>query len=100
MLSALAGPLDPDLFAPYDHLVVEVDDVEDEDVLQHFARSNAFISEGLAGGGGVLVHWYETDRLLSPFLSPSSHWHFPNPLSLRDRNVTNLGTCVSAVKIP
>jgi hypothetical protein len=32
--------------------------VDDEDIVQHFARSNAFIREGLATGGGVLVHWY------------------------------------------
>jgi dual specificity phosphatase 12 len=49
--------LDEALFEPYRHLVVELDDVEDEDILQHFATSNAFIQEGLDAGGGVLVHW-------------------------------------------
>ncbi|MCJ1283844.1 tyrosine protein phosphatase yvh1 [Xylographa opegraphella] len=56
VVSALRLPLDESLFQPYRHLVVELDDVDDEDVLQHFATSNAFIRDGLAGGGGVLVH--------------------------------------------
>jgi dual specificity phosphatase 12 len=50
-------PLDQAMFAPYRHHVVEVDDDEDEDLLQFVAASNAFIRDGLAGGGGVLVHW-------------------------------------------
>jgi dual specificity phosphatase 12 len=57
VVSALRLPLDEALFEPYRHLVVELDDVEDEDILQHFATSNAFIQEGLDAGGGVLVHW-------------------------------------------
>ncbi|MCJ1315152.1 tyrosine protein phosphatase yvh1 [Xylographa vitiligo] len=56
VVSALRLPLDEELFQPYQHLVVELDDVEDEDILQHFATSNAFIRDGLAGSGGVLVH--------------------------------------------
>lgn len=39
-------------------MVVEVDDVEDENLLEHFPATNQFIQEGLDGGGGVLVHWY------------------------------------------
>ena len=57
VLSALRLPLDLDLFASYKHMVVELDDVEDENILEHFAASNAFIQEGIDGGGGVLVHW-------------------------------------------
>jgi len=57
VVSALCLPLDRDLFEGYKHLVLEVNDVEDENILQHFATSNAFIQEGLDGGGGVLVHW-------------------------------------------
>ena len=57
VVSALRLPLDEDLFKSYRHLVVELDDVEDEDILQHVAASNAFVQEGLDGGGGVLVHW-------------------------------------------
>lgn len=54
-------PLDEALFAKYKHLVVEVDDVDDENLLEHFAATNAFIQEGLDGGGGVLVHWSVRD---------------------------------------
>lgn len=49
--------LDDDLFSPYKHLQIEVDDVDDENLLEHFATTNAFIQSALDGGGGVLVHW-------------------------------------------
>ena len=65
VVSALRLPLDPDLFTSYKHLVVELDDLEDENVLEYFATSNAFIQEGLDGGGGVLVHWYLFTHSLS-----------------------------------
>lgn len=57
VVSALRLPLDSDLFVNYQHHVVEVDDVEDENIIEHFPTSNAFIRQGLDGGGGVLVHW-------------------------------------------
>jgi len=50
--------LDQDLFKPYKRLLIEVDDVEDENLLQHFKATNAFIQQGLDSGGGVFVHWY------------------------------------------
>ncbi|PVI07801.1 dual specificity protein phosphatase 12 [Periconia macrospinosa] len=56
VLSVLRLPLDQDLFAPFKHMVVEVDDVEDENLLEHLPATNRFIQEGLDGGGGVLVH--------------------------------------------
>ncbi|MCJ1368145.1 tyrosine protein phosphatase yvh1 [Acarospora aff. strigata] len=56
VLSVLRLPLDEELFAKYKHHVVEVDDVDDENLLEHFAATNAFIQDGLDGGGGVLVH--------------------------------------------
>jgi dual specificity phosphatase 12 len=58
VLSVLSLPLDKVLFAPYKHMVVKVDDVEDENLLEHFTTTNGFIEEGLEGGGGVLVHWW------------------------------------------
>jgi dual specificity phosphatase 12 len=45
------------LFAPYKHLMIDADDVEDEDLLCHFQTTNKFIQEGLDEGGGVFVHW-------------------------------------------
>ncbi len=60
VVSALKPPLDPvSLFhvKQVKHVMIEVDDLEEEDILQHFPVSNAFIQEGLDGGGGVLVHW-------------------------------------------
>ncbi|KAK8166099.1 protein-tyrosine phosphatase-like protein [Phyllosticta citribraziliensis] len=57
VLSVLRLPLDAELFAPFrEHMVVEVDDVDDEDLLQHFPATNRFIQRALDGGGGVLVH--------------------------------------------
>ena len=38
--------------------LIEIDDLEAEDVIQHFPAANAFIDDGLDKGGGVLVHWY------------------------------------------
>jgi dual specificity phosphatase 12 len=57
VLSVLRAPLDQHLFSSFKHMVVEVDDVEDENLLEHFPATNKFIKEGLDGGGGVLVHW-------------------------------------------
>ena len=57
IVSVLCLPVDADLFQGYKHLVIEVDDVKDENILEHFPTSNAFIREGLNAGGGVLVHW-------------------------------------------
>ncbi|KAF2399163.1 dual specificity protein phosphatase 12 [Trichodelitschia bisporula] len=56
VLSVLRQPLDKKLFESYKHMHVEVDDVEDENLLEHFAATNAFVQEGLDGGGGVFVH--------------------------------------------
>ena len=58
VVSVLRLPLERELFVKYKHLVVELDDLDEEDIIQHFATSNAFIKEGLGNGGGVLVHWY------------------------------------------
>ena len=58
VVSALRLPLDENLFVDYKHHVVELDDVEDENIVEHFAGSNAFIQEGLEAGGGVLIHWW------------------------------------------
>ncbi|KAF2692250.1 dual specificity protein phosphatase 12 [Lentithecium fluviatile CBS 122367] len=56
VLSVLRMPLDQSLFSPFRHMVIEVDDVDDENLLEHFPATNQFIQEGLNGGGGVLVH--------------------------------------------
>jgi len=57
VLTALRLPLEQDLFKDYKHMVVEVDDVDDENLLEHFPKTNQFIQDGLDSGGGVLVHW-------------------------------------------
>jgi len=57
VVSALRLPLDQTLFSPFKHLVIEVDDVEDENLVEHFPKTNEFIQQALDGGGGVLVHW-------------------------------------------
>ncbi|KAF2004934.1 dual specificity protein phosphatase 12 [Amniculicola lignicola CBS 123094] len=56
VLSVLRLPLDQNLFSPFQHMTVEVDDTEDENLLEHFPLTNKFIQEGLDSGGGVLVH--------------------------------------------
>jgi len=46
----------------YEHLSIEVDDVDDENLLGEFERTGKFIEEGLKSEkdgkkGKVLVHW-------------------------------------------
>ncbi|KAF1983016.1 dual specificity protein phosphatase 12 [Aulographum hederae CBS 113979] len=50
------SPDEPSLYKPAKHLIIQVDDVEDENLLEHFSRSNDFIQDGLDGGGAVFVH--------------------------------------------
>lgn len=94
VVSVLRLPLDDALFAKYKHLVVEVDDVEDENLLEHFAATNAFIREGLDGGGGVLVHWsvggldgFLSSGILMCLLVLSM---FPPPLSVLQPHPTSI----------
>lgn len=58
VVSVLRLPLDKALFENYEHKVIEVDDIEDENLLEHFTSSNKFISEALKAGGAVLIHWF------------------------------------------
>lgn len=69
-LTVLRINVDEERFKPFkEHLHIPVDDVDDEDLLQHFPTTNAFIRSGLESGtGGVLVHWYVFFWFLSPFL--------------------------------
>ena len=57
VLSVLRGEVDAKLIAGFTHMAVPVDDVEDENLLEHFPQTNRFIQEGLDAGGAVLVHW-------------------------------------------
>lgn len=57
VVSVLRLPLDEHLFVNFEHHVVEIDDVDDENIVEHFPASNAFIRRGLDAGTGVLVHW-------------------------------------------
>ncbi|KAJ5501461.1 Dual specificity phosphatase [Penicillium expansum] len=43
-------------FKSYQHLSIGVDDVDDENLLEHFPAAIKFIQSGLNSGGGVLVH--------------------------------------------
>lgn len=50
----------------YEHLNIDVDDVEDENLLGEFERSGSWIEKALKEGkngkkGGVLVHWWVCD---------------------------------------
>lgn len=44
-------------FKSFQHLSIGVDDVDDENLLEHFPAAIKFIQSGLNSGGGVLVHW-------------------------------------------
>ena len=43
-------------FSNYKHIHIRQDDDPNENLLQHFKRSNSFIEEALSSGGGVFVH--------------------------------------------
>lgn len=47
----------------YQHLLVEVDDVEDENLLERFEETGAWIENALGVGGIVYVHWYAQSLL-------------------------------------
>lgn len=52
-------------FATYQHHSIDVDDVDDENLLEHFPAAVRFIQSGLDAGGSVLVHWSVYTALLS-----------------------------------
>lgn len=44
----------------YQRHSIKVDDVDYENILEHFPAAIKFIQSGLDSGGSVLVHWYVT----------------------------------------
>ncbi|KAI9371544.1 protein-tyrosine phosphatase-like protein [Aspergillus egyptiacus] len=56
VLSVLRLQPTDETFSAYQHRHIEVDDVEDENLLEHFPSAIEFIKSGLDAGGGVLVH--------------------------------------------
>lgn len=57
ILSVLRLQQVDDTFAPYQHHQIDVDDMDDENLLEHFPSAIKFIQSGLDAGGSVLVHW-------------------------------------------
>ncbi|RAL05800.1 dual specificity phosphatase YVH1 [Aspergillus ibericus CBS 121593] len=56
VVSVLRLRPDDTLFDSFQHHSIEVDDVDDENLLEHFPAAVKFIQSGLDAGGGVLVH--------------------------------------------
>ncbi|OBT55169.1 hypothetical protein VE04_04475 [Pseudogymnoascus sp. 24MN13] len=50
----------------YTHCNVQIDDMDDENLIEHFPRVVLFIKDALAGGGGVLIHCCTPDLEASP----------------------------------
>jgi hypothetical protein len=42
---------------PFEHLLIKDKDLDDKNILQHFATTNEFIQSGLDFGGSVSIHW-------------------------------------------
>ena len=60
-------------FGPYHHHCIDIDDVDDENLLEHIPTAVKFIQSGLDAGGSVLIHWLV---LLCHILIPHSPWLF------------------------
>lgn len=57
ILSVLRLKPSEETFSAYQHHSIDVDDVDDENLLEHFPAAVKFIQSGLDAGGSVLVHW-------------------------------------------
>lgn len=71
ILSVLRLKPSEETFAAYQHHSIDVDDVDDENLLEHFPAAVRFIQSGLDAGGSVLVHWSVYTALLSTAKTPS-----------------------------
>ncbi|OJJ03693.1 hypothetical protein ASPVEDRAFT_746919 [Aspergillus versicolor CBS 583.65] len=56
VLSVIRLQPSDDTFLAYKHHHIEVDDIDDENLLEHFPSAIKFIQSGLDEGGSVLVH--------------------------------------------
>jgi dual specificity phosphatase 12 len=45
------------IFSDFKQHRIDVDDVDDENLLEHLPAAVKFIQSGLDAGGSVLVHW-------------------------------------------
>ena len=66
-----------EIFKPYQHFSIDVDDMDDENLLEHFPAAIRFIQSGLDAGGSVLVHWWVSllcfrSYFLFTFMDPNS----------------------------
>jgi dual specificity phosphatase 12 len=59
VLSVLRLQPQEETFASFQHHSIDVDDVDDENLLEHFPPAIKFIKSGLDAGGSVLVHWLD-----------------------------------------
>jgi dual specificity phosphatase 12 len=64
VITLLRMEVDERRFESFEHLQIQVDDVSDENLLEHFPTTNAFIQSALDGGGSVLVHWSVPTEIL------------------------------------
>ncbi|KAL3481613.1 protein-tyrosine phosphatase-like protein [Aspergillus californicus] len=56
VLSVLRLQPTDDIFSAYQHHHIAIDDLDDENLLEHFPSAIKFIQSGLDSGGSVLVH--------------------------------------------
>lgn len=57
VLSVLRMNPSEQTFLNLQHRSIDVDDVEDENLLEHLPAAIEFIQSGLDAGGSVLIHW-------------------------------------------
>ncbi len=57
VLSVVKLSEDKHLLEPYQHMEVPINDMANENILEHFPAANRFIETALDSGGTVLVHW-------------------------------------------
>ncbi|KAL9115535.1 MAG: hypothetical protein Q9227_000856 [Pyrenula ochraceoflavens] len=85
ILSIIDWPVSPELVQHYRHLQININDMEDENLLEHFPTAIAFIQEGLQninGHAGVLIHCAmgksRSATILLAYLLHATR-HFPAP---------------------
>ena len=71
---------DESVFEGFEQHRIDVDDVDDENLLEHFPAAIQFIQSGLDAGGSVLIHWLVSECFLPTVSYTASQQTWPHIL--------------------